>query len=81
LPVAEEPAPPSLLPDTGLLLPQPTASASSVAHDKHDRVESQDVRLMEKPPGLGFVGLVLIQRAGLQKMLSRIRVPQIAKNL
>ncbi|HTA18630.1 MAG TPA: hypothetical protein VK989_05025 [Polyangia bacterium] len=45
LPVA--PAEPASAPGaTGLLLPQPTARASKVAHEKHDRVESQDVRVI-----------------------------------
>jgi hypothetical protein len=34
----------------GLLLPQPTTKASMVAPARHDKVESQDVRIIEKPP-------------------------------
>jgi hypothetical protein len=80
VPVAEVPAAPSPLLATGLLLPQPMAKASSVALERHDRVESQDVDLMEKPPGLGFVGLVLTPRGGRQKILSRLSVPETAEN-
>jgi hypothetical protein len=43
------PADPAVVPGlgaTGLLLPQPTARASKVAHERYDRVESQDVRVI-----------------------------------